>query len=78
VNAQQPPDDTFWVPNEWISGSWGGCGCAYAARNHFEQEPQFESIKSARHEVGDFFFLPEITGLTELVDILQSKSLTST
>ena len=29
-----------------------------AARSRFEQEPEFKSIKSAGHEVGDFFFVP--------------------
>ena len=29
-----------------------------AARSHFEQKPEFKSIKSAGHEVGDFFFVP--------------------
>lgn len=35
---------------------------AAATRNHFEQEPEFKSIKSAGHEVGDFFFVPKSRG----------------
>jgi TPR repeat protein len=31
---------------------------AAAARNHFDQTPQFKAIKSAGHELGDFFFIP--------------------
>src|SRR5690606_17628608 len=31
---------------------------AGAARNHFTQTPELRSIRSAGHEVGDFFFLP--------------------
>ena len=34
---------------------------AAAARVKFEQRPEFKTIKSAGHEVGDFFFVP--TGL---------------
>lgn len=30
----------------------------HAARSNFEQQPEFKSIKSAGHEVGDFFFVP--------------------
>lgn len=29
-----------------------------ALRNHFDQQPEFKSIKGAGHEVGDFFFVP--------------------
>lgn len=31
---------------------------AAAARNHFNQVPEFKAIKSAGHELGDFFFIP--------------------
>jgi hypothetical protein len=30
-----------------------------AARNSFQQVPELKSIKSAGHEVGDFFFVPK-------------------
>jgi hypothetical protein len=30
-----------------------------AARNNFQQAPELKSIKSAGHEVGDFFFVPK-------------------
>jgi hypothetical protein len=30
-----------------------------AARNNFQQTPELKSIKSAGHEVGDFFFVPK-------------------
>ena len=30
-----------------------------AARNSFQQGPELKSIKSAGHEVGDFFFVPK-------------------
>jgi hypothetical protein len=33
-----------------------------AARSNFKQVPEFKSIKSAGHEVGDFFFLPKRIG----------------
>jgi hypothetical protein len=33
-----------------------------AARNNFVQVPEFRSIKSAGHEVGDFFFVPKAKG----------------
>jgi len=29
-----------------------------ALRNHFDEQPEFKSIKGAGHEVGDFFFVP--------------------
>lgn len=29
-----------------------------ALRNHFDEKPEFKSIKGAGHEVGDFFFVP--------------------
>ncbi len=35
---------------------------ASAARSNFVQVPQFRTIKSAGHEVGDFFFVPSSTG----------------
>jgi hypothetical protein len=35
---------------------------AGAARNHFSQVPQFKAIKSAGHELGDFFFIPRGLG----------------
>ena len=33
-----------------------------AARSNFKQVPEFKSIKSAGHEVGDFFFVPRRIG----------------
>jgi hypothetical protein len=33
-----------------------------AARNHFSQVPEFKAIKSAGHELGDFFFIPRGLG----------------
>ncbi|HUI60566.1 MAG TPA: caspase family protein [Steroidobacteraceae bacterium] len=33
-----------------------------AARNHFNQVPEFKAIKSAGHELGDFFFIPRGLG----------------
>ena len=30
-----------------------------AERSNFKQVPEFRSIKSAGHEVGDFFFVPK-------------------
>jgi hypothetical protein len=30
-----------------------------AARNNFEQKPEFKSIKGAGHDMGDFFFVPK-------------------
>lgn len=33
-----------------------------AARNNFQQVPELKSIKSAGHEVGDFFFVPKSAG----------------
>jgi uncharacterized protein len=33
-----------------------------AARNHFSQAPEFKAIKSAGHELGDFFFIPRGLG----------------
>ncbi len=33
-----------------------------AARSHFEQVPELKSIRSAGHEVGDFFFVPKSAG----------------
>jgi hypothetical protein len=33
-----------------------------AARNNFTQVPQFKAIKSAGHELGDFFFIPRGLG----------------
>jgi hypothetical protein len=30
-----------------------------AAQNNFRQTPELKSIKSAGHEVGDFFFVPK-------------------
>jgi hypothetical protein len=33
-----------------------------AARNHFSQTPEFKAIKSAGHELGDFFFIPRGLG----------------
>jgi hypothetical protein len=35
---------------------------AAAARSNFVQVPQFRTIKSAGHEVGDFFFVPRTAG----------------
>jgi hypothetical protein len=35
---------------------------AGAARNHFSQVPEFKAIKSAGHELGDFFFIPRGLG----------------
>ncbi|MGH8138202.1 MAG: caspase family protein [Steroidobacteraceae bacterium] len=35
---------------------------AAAARNHFSQVPEFKAIKSAGHELGDFFFVPRGLG----------------
>jgi len=35
---------------------------AGAARNHFSQAPEFKAIKSAGHELGDFFFIPRGLG----------------
>jgi hypothetical protein len=35
---------------------------AAAARTNFRQAPEFRSIKSAGHEVGDFFFVPKAAG----------------
>lgn len=35
---------------------------AGAARNNFSQAPEFKAIKSAGHELGDFFFIPKGTG----------------
>jgi hypothetical protein len=35
---------------------------AGAARNHFSQIPEFKAIKSAGHELGDFFFIPRGLG----------------
>jgi hypothetical protein len=32
-----------------------------AAAIKFEQTPEFKTIKSAGHEVGDFFFVPVAT-----------------
>jgi hypothetical protein len=32
---------------------------AAAALNKFNQVPEFRSIKSAGHDVGDFFFVPK-------------------
>lgn len=29
-----------------------------ALRNHFDEQPEFKSIKGAGHELGDFFFVP--------------------
>jgi hypothetical protein len=34
-----------------------------AARNNFSQVPQFKAIKSAGHELGDFFFVPRGLGM---------------
>ncbi|MDB6090516.1 MAG: peptidase [Gammaproteobacteria bacterium] len=36
---------------------------AGAARNNFTQVPEFKAIKSAGHELGDFFFVPRGLGL---------------
>ena len=33
-----------------------------AARSHFTQVPQFKAIRSAGHELGDFFFVPKGVG----------------
>jgi len=33
-----------------------------AARNNFTQVPEFKAIKSAGHELGDFFFIPRGLG----------------
>jgi hypothetical protein len=35
---------------------------AGAARNNFSQAPEFKAIKSAGHELGDFFFIPKGMG----------------
>jgi chaperonin cofactor prefoldin len=35
---------------------------AAAVRNNFHQVPEFKSIKGAGHEVGDFFFVPNVRG----------------
>jgi len=35
---------------------------AGAARNNFSQVPEFKAIKSAGHELGDFFFIPRGLG----------------
>ena len=35
---------------------------AAAARNHFNQIPEFKAIKAAGHELGDFFFVPRGAG----------------
>jgi hypothetical protein len=35
-----------------------------ALRNHFDEQPEFKSIKGAGHEVGDFFFVPLVRART--------------